>query len=134
MKRSTRSSIWPCATSPRSGRCRSATGSQLSIVLRWNLRSGSRNDQKATSTKRIDRLVRGKGTRFRPEGMPMPPLGACSEQGSCPVNTSHDFTHFYEYPFCCALFHVSLLCRMRRSFHKPQKAIDIRVFIAYASS
>ncbi len=45
MKRSTKWFIWRCATLPGSGRCRSATGSQHSIALRWNSPSGFPDEQ-----------------------------------------------------------------------------------------
>ncbi len=45
MKRSTKWSIWRCATLPGSGRCLSVTGNQHSIALRWNSPSGFPDEQ-----------------------------------------------------------------------------------------
>ena len=59
MRPFTRSSTWRCATSPRSGRCRAATGSRRSIALRWSLRSVFPNDQKSYLHKILDRLLAG---------------------------------------------------------------------------
>ena len=45
MRRSTRCSTWPCEILPRSGRCRSATGSRHGVALPLNLPDDFLNDQ-----------------------------------------------------------------------------------------